>query len=139
MTARQQIVNLHNRTAALGLSFEETETLRRAQMTLRRWGELECGNGNDYASWLIERDETTNKPYLVTHPRQGKSYRRPVADREAGALKRIAAILKNHPKLGFYHQGDPRGCALYVGKLADIPKPVKANINSHYTRWIACC
>ena len=68
-------------------SLDDARTLRRAEKTLHRWAELECGDSNDYASLI--------------------------ADREAGALKRVTAICT---ALGvhFYHQTDPRGCALYV-------------------------
>lgn len=31
-----------------------------------------------------------------------------ISDREAGARKRLAAILKNYPGLSAYVQGDPR-------------------------------
>lgn len=44
-----------NRLLALGFSFEEASTLRRISMTLHRWHEMECGDGNDYASWCIVR------------------------------------------------------------------------------------
>ena len=88
--------------------------LRRCEMTLHRWGELECGDGNDYASWAIERDETTGEPFLVTYPHDGKERRRAIPDREKGALKRVATICKR-AGLHFYHQTDPRGVQLYVG------------------------
>lgn len=53
---------------SLGFSFEEAQKLRRIEMTLHRWNEQECGDGNDYASWSIERDETTGKPGLIGSP-----------------------------------------------------------------------
>lgn len=99
----------------LGLSAEDAETLFRAERVLQRWAELECGDGNDYASWSIERDEETGVPYLVTYPHRGPTTRRRVVDRERSALKRIAALCAARG-LHFYHQGDPRGCALYVSK-----------------------
>ena len=116
------------RLSALGLTTEEADTLRRCSCTLTRWGELECGGGNDHASWAIERDEATGKPYMVTYPHQGKTRRSAVADREKGALKRIKAICGKHG-LYFHHQGDCRGVALYVS-----PEPLT---NSDYTRGIA--
>src|SRR3990167_2176977 len=122
MSARQAtytlMAQLGNR--GISLSFDEVNTLRRAQMTLQRWAELECGDGNNYGSWAIERDEnsTGNEPYMVRHHyRHGNGVdtvtRTRIPDREAGALRRIAAICKAHG-LYFYHQTDPRGCALYV-------------------------
>jgi hypothetical protein len=119
----------------LGLSADEAAQVRRISMTLTRWAELECGDGNGYASWAIERDETTGKPFLVTHPHTGKSYRRAVPDREKGALRRLAEIIKQHPSLIYYHQTDPRGCSVYVIKRDDIP--AGATLDSCYNRGIA--
>lgn len=114
----------------LGLSVEDAEVLFRAERVLQRWAAMECGDGNDFASWIIERDEDTDVPYLVTYPHTGKSYRRKVADREKGALKRVAALCAARG-LHFYHQSDPRGCALYVSR-----EPLAAN---DYTRGTAMC
>jgi hypothetical protein len=130
-----QTLQMLFRLRDLGLSSEEAAKVRRISMTLQRWGELECGNGNDYASWSIERDPETEKPYLVTHPHQGKSYRRPIADRERGALHRMDAIMNTHPDLTYYHQGDPRGCAIFVIKRSDIP--AGASLDSCYNRGVA--
>lgn len=117
MTARDMTYQVIRTLEARGieLDYASAEALRRAELTLRRWAEGECGNGNDYASWSIERDEETGKPYLCTYPHQGKSRRTAIADRERGALKRIAALCQTHG-LHYYHQTDPRGCALYVSK-----------------------
>jgi hypothetical protein len=113
--AHYQDLAVQQRLANRGIpaSLDEARTLRKAEKTLSRWSEMECGDGNEYASWCIERDETTGKPYLCTYPHQGRNYRRAIPDREAGALKRVAALCKELG-LSFYHQGDPRGCALYV-------------------------
>ena len=113
------------------VSTGDVEALRRIEKTLHRWGELECGDGNAHASWCITRDETTGKPYMEVHPHNGKERRHPVADRERGALKRLAALCK---RLGlhFYYQTDPRGCALYV---AAVPLTAE-NYNSN---GAACC
>lgn len=99
----------------LGISTADANTLRRAQLTLHRWAELECGDGNDYASWAIERDDESGKPYMCRYPHQGKMSRYAVADREAGALRRVRAVCERNG-LHFYHQTDPRGCALYVSR-----------------------
>lgn len=81
--------------------------LRRASMTLSRWAEEEC-NG------AIQRDEPSGHPRRYRELPDG-SHRRGsiIPDREQGALKRVAALCKAL-KLYFYHQTDPRGCALYV-------------------------
>ena len=112
MTATQKDELLARR---LGIPTAAACTLRRAEMTLHRWAELECGDGNDYASWSIERDEESGKPYMCHYPHQGTATRSLIADREAGALRRVAAVCA---ELGLYyfHQGDPRGCALYVSR-----------------------
>lgn len=120
----------------LGFDYEEANKLRLIEKTLHRWGELECGDGNECASWSIERDEETGTPYLVTHPHQGKSYRRRVADREAGALRRAQQILASHPDLWLFHQTDPRGCALYIGQKSDLDG---LSLGNCYTRGTAVC
>jgi hypothetical protein len=112
----------------LGIGVDDANVLRRAQMTLHRSAELECGDGNDYASWAIERDEETGKPYMCRYPHNGKMHRSRIADREAGALRRIAEVCKRND-LHFYHQGDPRGCALYVAR-----EPLD---ESNYNRGVA--
>lgn len=119
----------------LGFSFDEACTLRRIEMTLHRWCELECGDGNDYASWSIERDEETDKPFRCVYPHDGKNRRYAIADREKGALKRLDAIMAGHPELAAYYQTDPRGSALYIVKRSDVPdgKP----IDQFYTRGLA--
>lgn len=129
MTKEINKFRLYNALAALGFTFEESRALRRIEITLQRWGEGECGNSNDYCSWCISRDEETGLPYRETHPNTGKSYRVRIADKEAGALRRLAAIVgaRNARKaldadgmLIPYHQGDPRGCALYLVKASDL-------------------
>jgi hypothetical protein len=132
MTASDKTYALIGRASSYGieLTFAQANILRRAQLTLRRWYELECGDGNDYASWSIERDEQTGIPRLVTYPHQGelKSFARKVPDREAGARKRVAEVC-TEAGLYFYHQTDPRGCALYVSR-----EPLPDN---NYTRGLA--
>lgn len=118
---------------AAGFAYEDATALRRISMTLNRWFELECGGGNDYASWSIERDETTNKPYLVTHPYSGKSYRRAVPDREKGAEKCLAKILSRYPDFAAYIQSDPRGASLYILRKTSTPQPYE----QFYTQGIA--
>ena len=133
MTARQDTMELQRRLNdnAIPANFDDANTLRRAQLALHRWGEMECGDGNDYASWAIERDEVTQIPYFCTYPhnRPMSMYRRRIADKEAGALRRVAEICKRL-NAHFYHQTDPRGCALYVAA-----EPIKDN---DYNRGVGC-
>lgn len=103
-----------NTMTRLGVSTEDAWALRRIEMTLHRWYEAECGDGNDHASWAIERDETTDKPFRCVYPHNGRATRTPIADRERGALKRLAIIMKRYPALRADTQSDPRGCALSV-------------------------
>jgi hypothetical protein len=132
MNATQKTYELMERLSKRGinLSFWDANVLRRAQMTLHRWNELECGDGNDYASWSIERDEETNVPYRCVYPHNDTKARKyKIADREKGALKRISEICKES-NLHFYYQSDPRGCSLYVSneKITD----------NDYTRGVGC-
>jgi len=116
-----------------GFSYSEAQALRRIEMTLHRWAEHEC-NGE------IERDETTGKAYAVSMAYvngTGDYNRWPTADRETGALARLAKIMAKHPKFVAYNQSDPRGCALYIVRKSDIPKDGK--LESYYTRGIAVC
>ena len=134
-TSVKQRIEVIRRLQGAGISWEHANTLRRISMTLQRWGELECGDGNDYASWAIERDEQTGRPYMVHYPYDGKPRRKLVADREKGALKRLQAIMGQYPQYIAYHQTDPRGCAVYVIRKDDIPEGVK--LDSCYNRGIA--
>jgi hypothetical protein len=121
------------RRTGVSLTFAQAHALRRAELTLQRWAELECGDSNDYASRGLERDEATGRPYMVVIPHKGdgKARRYPVADRERGALKRVASVCKD-AGLNFYHQCDPRGCALYVGSVA-------LTDNNYSGTGVACC
>ena len=120
---------------------KDAESLRRISMTLRRWFALECGDSNTYGSWAIVRGayvtnagfdpaiegskrrlfqhDDDGKPFLEHHHyahgrgKDSVSYS-PMADREAGARKRLASILARYPGLQAYIQTDPRGCALYI-------------------------
>ena len=105
-TKAEKIHRLYARLAELGFTFDESSTLIRASRALSRWGEAEC-NGD------IQRDEATGLPFRYFGSEH--QHRCPTADREAGALRRIAAICAR-AGAHFYHQQDPRGCALYVGK-----------------------
>lgn len=131
----------------IGVSYADADRLRLIERTLHRWAELECGDGNGYGSWSIERDEETGKPYFVhcIYGREGqngligtkdRTIRTATADREAGALKRLAKIMAAYPELVPYHQSDPRGCALWL-----VPKE-KLNgdsLDANYTRGVAVC
>lgn len=138
-TKAERSARFYRRMEQLGFSYDEASTLRRIEMTLQRWGALECGDSNNYASWHIERDPETEKPYHVCMPHDRKpseASRTPIPDRERGALKRLTKIMAAHPDLWSYHQSDPRGCALYVGRKAEMNGD---DINCCYTRGVAVC
>ena len=110
-----------------GVTQDETDTLLRCSCVLSTWAEREC-NGE------IQRDEDTGEPYwynTYTGERVGRT-----ADRETGALNRARTICERHG-LGLYHQGDPRGCALYVLRPGDIPDG--QDVGAYYTRGVAVC
>lgn len=132
----------------MGFTFGEACQLRRIQMTLHRWDEAECGDSNDFNSWSIERDEETGKPFRCVYPHNGKMHRYPIADREAGAIRRLNKIVTDRndrtsveahlvgdgaPVIA-YHQSDCRGCALYIIKASDVHG---LDVSAYYTRGIA--
>jgi hypothetical protein len=134
---REQMHHTFNALQSLGFTFDECEKLRRISMTLRRWFELECGDGDDRRSWAIERDDNGDgRPFMVTHyhPRNGapaRTTKSPIADRETGARKRLESIIyarnirqpfQESPLVSYYIQGDPRGPALYILRPGDIPE-----------------
>ena len=139
-TTAKERYEVLSRLEKAGISYEHANALRRISMTLSRWGELECGDGNEHGSWAIERDESTEVPYMVHHRYmhgQGKDtvHRTRIADREKGALKRLQAIMSKYPDLLAYHQTDPRGCAVYVLRKDDVL--VGSSIDSVYNRGVA--
>ena len=131
------MANLVNRLGNIGFVWNEIDELIRIERTLHRWSELECGNSDDFKSWHVERDETTDKPFMVTHSHSSdKSSRWSIPDRENGALRRLGKMMKLHDGIRFYHQTDPRGCALYIIDDASIPD---ADLHRLYSRGIAVC
>ena len=111
-----------------GISESDARELRRIAMTLHRWHELECGDDHG----CIERDDATNKPIWINARTMRRS---PIADREAGALKRLGKIMTKYPTLRAYQQGDPRGAALYILRPGDVPEG--AEVDAYYSRGLA--
>ncbi len=77
---------------------------------------------------------------MVTHRHSARfgptTSRTRIADREAGALRRLERILSAYPDLIPYHQTDPRGCALYIiqkERLGDHP------IDGYYSQGFGVC
>lgn len=123
---RKDTIKMFKRLTDAGLSLDDAMTLRRISMTLQAWHEAECGT--EYG--CICRDEATGKPYWLSAMNNS---RMPVRDREAGALKRLAAIMARYPYLTAYVQTDPRGAALYILRKADVV----GDVESCYTNGIA--
>lgn len=123
------------RAKRCGLTEPDAIALRRIALTLHRWFELECGDGNEYGSWAIERDEEkADKPFLVRHHYlhgKGRDYttKTQIADREKGAHKRLEKLMSKYPQWKAYIQTDPRGGTIY------LCKPEEAT-DSLYTRGV---
>jgi hypothetical protein len=137
-TKAERIRQFYAQASRLGITSTDADALRRIEMTLQRWAELECGTDAGH----IERDEKTGKPVFVNararyvDPNDPRA-RSVVPNREAGALRRLAAILSRYPGLLAYHQEDPRGCALYVLAKSDIREG--ESLDCVYSRgWGVC-
>ena len=92
---------------------------------------------------------------MVTHDhRNGKTTRYKVADREAGARRRLEEIIRAVNERRFigddasrldprcddlktYIQGDPRGASLYILRPGDIPEG--KDPCAYYSRGICVC
>lgn len=125
---KQQRETLHRYTAAAmaaGLTYDETEQLRRDAMRVSRWDEHEC---NGTIQWAEEgqtdhrgRALKAGKPYTVTG--QSSPYAPPcgywlqTADRWTPAHERVKALAQ---KIGatLEYNADPRGWP-YVLRMAD--------------------
>jgi hypothetical protein len=134
-----EVMRLAERLAVFGFTADDVAGLLKIERTLHRWAEAECGNSNNWGSWGIEREETTGKPYMVhyRHSAGSTTTKTPIADREAGALAKLGKIMAGKRGVVAYHQGDPRGCALYIVPTDKVPKG--ARVDSCYTNGIAVC
>lgn len=100
---------LHRLNArGIEMDLDDVNTLRRAELTLHRWNELECGSERG----CVVRDEETGKTYWQS-AFDGRLYATP--DRETGALKRVENVCAKYG-LYYYYQSDPRGGSLYVSR-----------------------
>ena len=132
MTKRQaqRYVWLCKAVESHSITQDELDTLLRCSRTLSRWAEAEC-NGE------IQRDEETGKPVRYGGVQSGRLFSLGITpDREAAALTRATKIAQAH-SLTIYHQGDPRGCALYLIRPGDVP--AGSTVDSCYTNGIAVC
>lgn len=114
---------------AHGFTTEEIDSLLRCSRVLSTWACHEC-NGEIQR----EGDAGDGAPYWY-NTNTGKRCGR-TADREAGALRRVKVLCDRHG-VTFYHQGDPRGCALYIIRPGDIP--AGQDVGGYYNRGVAVC
>ena len=118
---------------------KDAETLRRAELTLTSWAEEVC-NGTIERPW----EGTVDGPDTYVGNRPARSiggYRDSsgrfhtefmfVPDREAGALRRVAEVCKRNG-LEFFHQGDPRGCTLYIARQG------QGMNDTNYSSFVPC-
>lgn len=121
-----------DRLYQVGISFDDATNLRRISMALHRWHELECGMNHG----AIEREGSNGdgKPRWRYPDGRDGGY---VADREAGALKRLAAIMARYPGFEAYVQGDPRGCALYILTPGQMASREPGWLEANYSQGIA--
>ena len=138
---KRETFELMARLEKLGFTYEQSNQLRRISLTLQRWFELECGTENAAGSSIsIEREGPNGdgKPFhriQYMGPGGWVDRRYPVADREAGARRRLAAIMAPFKRrLVSYIQGDCRGASLYILRKSDVRGQ---DINSIYNRGVA--
>lgn len=137
----QRRAHLYGVLQSLGFTEQECDALRRISMTLHRWHELECGDGNGH----IERDEKTGTPRYFNNnaryvdPHDPRAWR-VIPDREKGAQKRLLGIINALAKrkgvcdVNAYIQTDPRGAALYILRPGDVP--AGADAGAYYSRGV---
>jgi hypothetical protein len=124
-----------------GISNDDALSLRRIAMTLHRWYELECGDGNEYASWCITRGYKKNgvfehdekgEPFEERHVHsENKARYSRIPDRERGAHKRLTKIMARYPSLSVYLQTDPRGAPLYILRPGETAENYNRGIAVH--------
>ena len=138
-TSAKDRAEVIDRLIRLGFDYSTANKLRRIAMTLRNWFELECGTGDDRVTRSIERDDNGDgNPFLRVQYMAGNQWvdkRYPIADREAGARKRLAAIMAPMKRrLAAYVQTDCRGASLYILRKSDLRGQ---SVDSVYTRGVA--
>ena len=121
---------LFTNLARYGINGADVEKLCRIERALHHWAELECGTDEG----CIERDEETGIPYMTREPYNniGPRTRHKIQDIEARRLAELAKIMAKYPTLLAYHQGDPRGCALYIVDRAALGD---RDVHSCYTSF----
>ena len=102
--------------ARLGVSRATWFELRRICRQLHKLDEMAC-NGE------IQCDDYTEQWHRYTADRYGTpTIKGNVLRTQPIDLLRVAADLVRRNGLSVYHQGDPRGCSLYVYKQSDLER-----------------
>lgn len=128
---------LRAQAARYGLTSEETDTIRAAQITLSQWAER-AGVGE------LEQDAATGKWMSVHTGRNGCRILRPVADKTAGARRQIQsavdarnARLAHCAPLMVYHEADICAHRVYLVSEEFIPRG--ETIGEYYFLGLAIC
>jgi len=129
MTTRTQLPACIPPLVRTGISLSDALALRKIAMTLHSWHEAECG----FANYCIEREgeNQDGRPFTRWSDGRKGGY---VPDREAGAIKRLKAIMALYPTLGYFIQSDPRGASLYILRPGDVPEG--ADPSAYYSRGL---
>ena len=123
---KRQKYDARDQLIKIGFTYDEADSLLRAANRLHRWHELECGTDQG----AISRTETGELLWYDNY--KWDDYHGP--DYETLAMRRIKKIMAAHPHLGYYVQGDPRGCSLYILRPEDVPEG--KSVDTYYFRGI---
>lgn len=117
----------------LGFYESDADSLLRLANRLHRWHELECGTDQG----AIARDDHGALQWYDNRRHVWTAYHGP--DYETTSLARLRKIMSDplykSKGFGYYVQGDPRGCALYILRPGDVPEG--ADLSAYYSRGIA--
>lgn len=104
---------------------DPANVLRRAQMALHRWHELECGTDAGHIEEAVGPDGNTYYLFRPAGRMTSKGWVQlqgwPMRNTYDPAIKRVQAACKELG-LNYYVQTDPRGCALYVSDKPLTPE-----------------
>lgn len=95
------------------MASDDVTTLRRYASRLSRWDELQCGASDGHVEYneqlgyweRYSAGEVVNGEYVKTKKR--------TPNVGEGAYRAITEVCKRYD-IHWYHQSDPRGCAVYI-------------------------
>lgn len=112
--------------AKLGVVASDFRKLCQLERALHKWGE-------DYCNGDVFLDEETGQAFrhfkLTDYSPEATL---PTDNREVSALASVASVMSAYPALWFFHQSDPRGCALYVGRRKGCDMSA---LDCNYSSW----